>query len=63
MVQAFKILSTIIFLLLGGAANALSKIEVRNAIQEWISTQEFPQDMGDELTILVGSRPTTRGIL
>ena len=61
--QAFKILSTLIFLLLGGAANALSNSEVRNAIQEWISTQEFPQDMGDELTILVGSRPTTRGIL
>ena len=61
--QTYKLLFTIIFLLLGSSANALSNSEVRNAIQDWINTQKFPQDLGDELTIMVGSRTTTRGIL
>ena len=61
--QTFKLLFTIIFFLLGSSANALSNSEVRNAIQSWIDSQKFPQDMGDELTIMVGVRTTTRGIL
>ena len=41
---------------------SLSNQEVRNAIQDWIKTQEFPQDM-DEMTLMIDTNVTTRGIL
>ena len=41
---------------------SLSNQEVRNAIQDWIKTQEFPQDM-DELTLLIDTNVSARGIL
>ena len=41
---------------------SLSNQEVRNAIQNWITTQEYPQDM-DEITLMIDTNVTTRGIL
>ena len=41
---------------------SLSNQEVRNAIQDWITTQEYPQDM-DEITLMIDTNITTRGIL
>ena len=41
---------------------SLSNQEVRNAIQDWIKTQEYPQDM-DEITLMIDTNVTTRGIL
>ena len=41
---------------------SLSNQEVRNAIKEWIKTQEYPQDM-DEITLMIDTNVTTRGIL
>ena len=41
---------------------SLSNQEVRNAIQDWITTQEYPQDM-DEITLMIDTNVTTRGIL
>ena len=41
---------------------SLSNQEVRNAIQDWIATQEYPQDM-DEITLMIDTNVTTRGIL
>ena len=41
---------------------SLSNQEVRDAIQDWIKTQEYPQDM-DEITLMIDTNITTRGIL
>ena len=41
---------------------SLSNQEVRNAIQDWIKTQEYPQDM-DEITLMIDTNVTTRGVL
>ena len=41
---------------------SLSNQEVRNAIKNWIKTQEYPQDM-DEITLMIDTNVTTRGIL
>ena len=41
---------------------SLSNQEVRNAIQNWIKTQEFPQYM-DELTLIIDTNVTARGVL
>ena len=41
---------------------SLSNQEVRSAIQDWIKTQEYPQDM-DEITLMINTNVTTRGIL
>ena len=50
-------------LFLANPSYALSDREVRVEIQKFLDTQQFPQDMGDELTIWVGSRVTSRGLL
>ena len=41
---------------------SLSNQEVRNAIKNWIKTQEYPQNM-DEITLMIDTNVTTRGIL
>ena len=41
---------------------SLSNQEVRNSIQDWIKTQEYPQYM-DEITLMIDTNVTTRGIL
>ena len=41
---------------------SLSNQEVRSAIQDWIKTQEYPQDM-DEITLMIDTNVTTRGVL
>ena len=41
---------------------SLSNQEVRNSIQDWIKTQEYPQYM-DEITLMIDTNITTRGIL
>ena len=60
---SYKIIIVAILMFLANPVNALSNSEVRSQIQRFIDTQQFPQDMGDELTIWVGSRTTTRGLL
>ena len=41
---------------------SLSNQEVRDEIQDWIKTQEYPQYM-DEITLMIDTNVTTRGIL
>ena len=41
---------------------SLSNQEVRNSIQDWIKTQEYPQYM-DEITLMIDTNVTTRGVL
>ncbi|MFL2801795.1 MAG: hypothetical protein ACJ0DD_03425 [Paracoccaceae bacterium] len=61
--KLFLKLSLLILLLFyANFSYSLSNQEVRNAIQDWIKTQEFPQDM-DELTLLIDTNVTSRGIL
>ena len=42
---------------------SLSNVEVRNAIQAYIDTQNFPQDLGGGVTSLSGLSTSTRGIV
>ena len=52
----------ILLLFYANFSYSLSNQEVRNAIQDWITTQEYPQDM-DEITLMIDTNVTTRGIL
>ena len=52
----------IISLFYANLSYSLSNQEVPNAIQNWITTQEYPQDM-DEITLMIDTNVTTRGIL
>ena len=52
----------ILLLFYANFSYSLSNQEVRNAIQDWIKTQEYPQDM-DEITLMIDANITTRGIL
>ena len=52
----------ILLLFYANISYSLSNKEVRNAIQDWITTQEYPQYM-DEITLMIGTNVTMRGIL
>ena len=52
----------ILLLFYANFSYSLSNQEVRNAIQDWIKTQEYPQDM-DEITLMIDTNVTTRGVL
>ena len=56
--------SSLLIFLIFYAKNSysLSNQEVRNSIQDWIKTQEYPQYM-DEITLMIDTNVTTRGIL
>ena len=58
----FKSSLLILLLFYANFSYSLSNQEVRNAIQDWIKTQEYPQDM-DEITLMIDANITTRGIL
>ena len=58
----FKSSLLILLLFYANFSYSLSNQEVRNAIQDWITTQEYPQDM-DEITLMIDTNVTTRGIL
>ena len=62
--RKFFFKSSLLILLLFDAnfCYSLSNQEVRDAIQDWIKTQEYPQDM-DEITLMIDTNITTRGIL
>lgn len=57
-----KKLLIIFFIFFSNYCYALSNQEVRQAIQDWINSQEYPQEM-DELTIMIDTVTTSRGIL
>ena len=58
----FKSSLLIVLLFYANFCYSLSNQEVRDAIQDWIKTQEYPQDM-DEITLMIDTNITTRGIL
>ena len=58
----FKSSLLILLLFYANFCYSLSNQEVRDAIQDWIKTQEYPQDM-DEITLMIDTNITTRGIL
>ena len=58
----FKSSLLILLIFYAKISYSLSNQEVRNAIQDWIKTQEYPQDM-DEITLMIDTNVTTRGIL
>ena len=58
----FKSSLLILLLFYANFCYSLSNQEVRDAIQDWIKTQEYPQDM-DEITLMIDTNVTTRGIL
>ena len=58
----FKSSPLILLLFYANFSFSLSNQEVRNAIQDWITTQEYPQDM-DEITLMIDTNVTTRGVL
>ena len=58
----FKSSLLILLLVYANFCYSLSNQEVRDAIQDWIKTQEYPQDM-DEITLMIDTNITTRGIL
>ena len=58
----FKSSLLILLIFYAKISYSLSNQEVRNAIQDWIKTQEYPQDM-DEITLMIATNVTTRGIL
>ena len=57
-----KKLLIIFFIFFSNYCYALSNQEVRQAIQDWINSQEYPQEM-DELTMMIDTVTTSRGIL
>ena len=57
-----KKLLIMFFILFSNYCYALSNQEVRQAIQDWINSQEYPQEM-DELTMMIDTVTTSRGIL
>ena len=58
----FKSSLLILLIFYAKISYSLSNQEVRNAIQDWIKTQEYPQDM-DEITLMIDTNVTTRGVL
>ena len=58
----FKSSLLILLIFYAKISYSLSNQEVRNAIQDWIKTQKYPQDM-DEITLMIDTNVTTRGIL
>ena len=58
----FKSSLLILLIFYANFCYSLSNQEVRDAIQDWIKTQEYPQNM-DEITLMIDTNITTRGIL
>ena len=58
-----KKIYALIILMMPLSLFSLSNVEVRNAIQAYIDTQNFPQDLGDGVTSLSGLSTSTRGIV
>lgn len=58
-----KKIYALIILMMPLSLFSLSNVEVRNAIQAYIDTQNFPQDLGDGITSLSGLSTSTRGIV